>query len=199
MRSFSSSSRRATWCRYSGTWTHGDTHTHIRGRLLMSNCIKMTHLHHRYMKGVTHISLLHQPLSLRCIQAIGLNQKSLLKGIFVNLNKSFDMQEVKHWCTFSASTDIFWLTGDQLPAGLTACPIDSWADCGLSSLHCVQVLSAPKCHRLCASALHCHSQCGYETAPAQCPCKEHRKSASYTREAQAVLLNELTCCGLACT
>lgn len=32
MRSFSSSRRRATWCRYSGTWVQTDTRIHIHGQ-----------------------------------------------------------------------------------------------------------------------------------------------------------------------
>lgn len=56
----------------------------------------MTHGNQRCLKRPTHISLLHQPLSLCCIQAIGLNQKSLLKRIFVNLKKGWEVKTLRY-------------------------------------------------------------------------------------------------------
>lgn len=69
---------------------------------MVLHAICMTHENQRCLKSPTHISLLHQPLSLCCIQAIGLNQKSLLKGIFVNLKKGWEEKtllylETMHW------------------------------------------------------------------------------------------------------
>lgn len=77
--------------------------------------------------------------------------------------------KIKNKPTFSPSNKSWSQTWGQLPVDLTACPANFWVNCGLSSLHCAQVRSAPECHLLCASELHHHSQYGFERVPTLCP------------------------------
>lgn len=117
IRSFSSSNRRATWCKYSGTCTQTGI---VISMVLQAMC--MTHENQRCLKSPTHISLLHQPLSLCCIQAIGLNQKSLLKGIFVNLKKVWEVKTLLYLETIhSVLTTNMWsgtCRSDSMPRRL---------------------------------------------------------------------------------
>lgn len=125
----------------------------------------------------THISLLHQPLSLRCIQPVGLSQESFLKGLPVNLNRMERSRAGRRLFHLDSKNGSFFFS---LPADPTACQADSAVGCGLLSPRCAPAQSAPGCHRLCASALPCRQQCGFGRVPGPCPCSTHRNKLCAT-------------------
>lgn len=122
----------------------------------------------------THISLLHQPLSLRCVQAVGLSQEPLLEGLPVDLNEN---GKITNGLTFvpSASQITLMMFFLFLPADPTACPADCAVSCGLLSPRCAPARPAPGCRRPCASALLCRPQCGFGRVPSPCPCSTCRR------------------------
>lgn len=156
----------------------GGEHVVVHGSETMVTYTRPSHKR----SSLTHISLQHQPLSLCCVQPVGLGQEPFLERIPVYLQEKPATQT--HWHSLRESVmeeNLPWRGQDgewKVPVNLTACPGGSSADSGLLSLHSAPVRSAPKCRPPPASELRCHSQCGCEIVPSQCPCRGHRTSPS---------------------
>lgn len=180
--SASSSKRLLTWWRYSGTYekcslgenyfkwntTFGKTDpTHFS---FGKNMPKWSQLCSEFEGSIHHLSLLHQPLSLCCIQAIGFLQKALLKWLLIDLHKeersltkATSQEKDPHFCRRLPSKT-------PLPASQRACWAGSWADFDLLLLHFAPARSAGESHRWFYSGPSHHWWCKTWTAPDPCPC-----------------------------
>ena len=182
--SASSSSRLLTWWRYSGTWKW-----QVGGKWLSIGYTTLGKLDSRWTtrKEMTstfrwwqeyfwslgnHLSFLHQPLSLCCIQAVGFLQKALLKRLLIDLGK--EKKSVTKAPPRNPKKDprfgVCWASNLLLPAGQTACSAGSSGGCGRWLLRFAPARSAGEFHRWFYSAPWRHWWCKTWRAPDPCPC-----------------------------